>query len=348
MNSAPATLGRGAGRTLALGGIALVASGFALGEVYAIFISHVANGIIRTAWLDVIHASTAADGEALAAAFRRILELSDKRGRFMSTHSHIGAYGLFALGLAIIHPACRCGAGGLRIPALVFIAGAWIHVCGTFASHYFPLPAARFASLGQLCVIGAVLAFAVAWIRGDTAALTGTLQPRLRARNSRRLLGHGLGLVLAGMLFGLVFALGLTRDLEPGMFAAVRDAITAAAAGATDTAALEITRFKALQSQIAITAAAHSHAIEFGFLLMLLAFLEPFVMLSQRWRDRATIAVITGAWLLPLCVFLATIHGLVAAAAADIAGGITLAGLLAMFTGLLRSTGAADAPAVSR
>jgi hypothetical protein len=41
-------------------------------------------------------------------------------------------------------------------------------------------------------------------------------------------------------------------------------------------------------------------------------------------------------------VFLATIHGLTAAAAADIAGGFTLAGLIGMFIGILRSTGAAD------
>lgn len=346
MNSAAFTLERGAARTLVLGGLALVVAGFALGEIYAIFISHVANGIIKAAWLDVIRASTAADGEALAGAFGRILELSDKRGRFMSTHSHIGAYGLLALGLAIIHPGCRRGNGGLRLPALLFITGAWLHIFATFASHYFPLPAARIASFGQLCVIGAVLAFALAWLRGDTAALGPTLKARLAPRNSRWLLGNGLGLVLAGMAFGLVFALGLTRELEPGMFAAVRAAVEASASGAVDTAAAEITRFKTLQSRIAITAAAHSHAIEFGFLLMLLAFLEPFVMLSERWRARWTGAVIIGAWLLPVCVFLATIHGLAAAAAADIAGGITLAGLLGMFIGLLRATGAADAPAV--
>lgn len=347
MSSAAFTLERGAARTLALGGLALVVAGFVLGEIYAIFISHVANGIIKAAWLDVVRASGAADSETLAAAFGRILELSDKRGRFMSTHSHIGAYGLLALGLAIIHPGCRRGPGGMRLPALGFIAGAWLHIGATFASHYFPLPATRIGVVGQLCVIGALLAFAVAWLRGDAATLTDTLRSRLETRHSRWLLGHGLGLVIAGMLFGLVFAFGLTRDLEPGMFAAVRGAVNAAASGAADTAAVEITRFKALQSRIAITAAAHSHAIEFGFLLMLLAFLEPFVMLSQRWRDRWTRAVITGAWLLPLCVFLATIHGLAAAAAADIAGGITLAGLLGMFVGLLRATGAADAPAVN-
>lgn len=342
MNSAPLTLGRGAARTLVLGGIGLLVAGFALGEIYAIFISHIANGVIKSAWLDVVQAAAAADGTALDTAFARILDLSDKRGRFMSTHSHIGAYGLLALGLAIIHPGCRHGPGGLRLAAYGFIAGAWLHITGTFVSYYFPLPAARVAGVGQLLVIGALLAFAVAWLRGDTAALTETLRPRLRARNSRRLLGHGLALVIAGMGFGLWFALGLTGTLEPGMFEAIRAAVTATAAGATDTAALEIARFKTLQSQIAITAAAHSHAIEFGFLLLLLAFVEPFVMLAQRWRDRWTLAVIIGAWLLPVCVFLATIHGLTAAAAADLAGGVTLAGLIGLFIGLLRSTGVAD------
>lgn len=343
MNSTASTLGRGAARTLALGGLALVVTGFTLGEIYAIFVSHVANGIIKAAWLEVVRASAAPDHEALTAAFERILALSDKRGRFMSTHSHIGAYGLLALGLAIIHPACRHGAGGLRLAAMVFVGGAWLHVAATFASHYFPAPATWLGGLGQLGVIVALLAFALAWLRGDTAALAATLRPRLAARNSRWLLANGLALVIAGMLFGLVFALGLTREFEPGMFAAVHGAVEAVASGATDIAATEIARFKSLQSRIAITAAAHSHAIEFGFLLMLLAFLEPFVMLTQSWRDRWTRAVIAGAWLLPLCVFLASMHGLAAAAAADIAGGITLAGLLGMFVGLLRASGVADA-----
>ncbi|MGR9091042.1 MAG: hypothetical protein ACU85U_10740 [Gammaproteobacteria bacterium] len=342
MNSTPATLGRNGARTLALGGLGLAVAGFLLGEIYAIFISHVANGVIKAAWLDVVQATATANSEALEAAFARVLELSDKRGRFMSTHSHIGAYGLLALALAILHPGFRRSPGGLRMPALGLIAGAWLHCAGTFASHYLPGPATAVAMLGQLLVIGALLAFAVAWLRGDTAPLTDTLRPRLHARNSRWLLANGLALVIAGMGFGVWFALGLTRDLEPGMFDAIRAAVSAAAAGAADNAALAITRFKTLQSQIAITAAAHSHAIEFGFLLMLLAFLEPFVMLSQRWRRRWTNAVIIGAWLLPVCVFLATIHGLTAAAAADIAGGFTLAGLIGMFIGILRSTGAAD------
>ena len=42
---------------------------FALGEIYAIFISHIANGIIKAAWLDVVQATAAANAEALEAAF---------------------------------------------------------------------------------------------------------------------------------------------------------------------------------------------------------------------------------------------------------------------------------------
>ena len=106
-----------------------------------------------------------------------------------------------------------------------------------------------------------------------------------------------------------------------------------------------LTRFKRMQSKIAITAAAHSHAIELGFLMLLLAFVQRYVMLADAWRLRWARVLAIGAWILPVCVLLATRFGLRAAAFSDLFGGFVLAGLAAMAFGLVRHTGAADASA---
>jgi hypothetical protein len=103
--------------------------------------------------------------------------------------------------------------------------------------------------------------------------------------------------------------------------------------------------YRALQSKIAITAAAHSHAIEMGLMAILLAFVQSFVLLSERWKLRWARVFCVGSALLPVCIFLATLVGLVAAAFADLAGGLALAALMAMLIGLVRYSGAEDARA---
>jgi hypothetical protein len=44
---------------LALGGVAPAGCGMLLGEIYAVYISHAANGLIKQNWSDVIQAAVA-------------------------------------------------------------------------------------------------------------------------------------------------------------------------------------------------------------------------------------------------------------------------------------------------
>jgi hypothetical protein len=97
-----------------------------------------------------------------------------------------------------------------------------------------------------------------------------------------------------------------------------------------------------MQSKIGITAAAHSHAIEFGLIIILLAFIQRYVLLDDAWRLRWARVLAVGAYLLPVCVYLATMYGLRAAAFADLFGGMVMLGLIAMGYGIVRYTGAAD------
>ena len=66
------------------------------------------------------------------------------------------------------------------------------------------------------------------------------------------------------------------------------------------------------------------------------------MLFGERWRLRWARVVTTGAYLLPVCVYLATLYGLRAAAFADISGGLVVVGLLAMAVGIVRYTGVVD------
>jgi hypothetical protein len=68
-------------------------------------------------------------------------------------------------------------------------------------------------------------------------------------------------------------------------------------------------------------------------------------MLAEIWRMRWARVLSVGAYLLPVCVYLATFYGLRAAAFSDLFGGFVLTALSAMAFGLIRYTGAADAAA---
>jgi hypothetical protein len=168
---------------------------------------------------------------------------------------------------------------------------------------------------------------------------------QLASASARFLVKSGLLLILAGMTFGLYYAWQLVSVDEPAVYDSVQRAAAALATADADTALGETTRFKRMQSKIAITAAAHSHAIELGFLMLLLAFVQRYVMLADAWRLRWARVLAIGAWILPVCVLLATRFGLRAAAFSDLFGGFVLAGLAAMAFGLVRHTGAADASA---
>jgi hypothetical protein len=98
-----------------------------------------------------------------------------------------------------------------------------------------------------------------------------------------------------------------------------------------------------LQANVAVNIAAHTHFIEFGFLAMLLAFAQRYVLLREKWKRIWSWCVLVGGFFLPLFVWLEIYLGLFAGGLADAAGCIVAAGLAGMLAGVWRYTGAIDA-----
>lgn len=331
-------------RVLAIGGLLLVGVGMVVGEIYAIYISHVANAVIGRNWAGVIETAAGGDLAQMREHFAVILDLAEKRGRTMNSHSHLAAFGLLALVLALVQPWVELSARRRLQLVIVFFAGCLVQVAGVYVSYYTSQRLLYLSDVG-----GALLILAVAgtcWgMRRAAAGLSmrDLVAAALAPPASRWLVKSGLLLTLLGMSFGLFYAWQLVSADEPAVYASIEGASASLAAGDANSAAAEIVRFKRAQSKIAITAAAHSHAIEFGFLMLLLAFVQRYVMLSERWRLHWARTVSVGAFMLPVCVYLATLYGLRAAAFSDIFGAVVLLGLAAMAYGMVRYSGAVDA-----
>ena len=333
-----------AARLLAFCGIALLICGMLAGEIYAIYISHVANGIIRQSWLDLISAIGIGDRNGIGQHFAVIHDLTEKRGRIMYTHSHIGAYGLLALVLAHVQPYLNLNPDSRRSVAIVYVAGAILQFGAVYLSYYAGDWLFYLGDLGALMVIGACIRTLVALrlSAADTPSLNEQLAEQLAPAASRLLLKGGLLLIIGGMIFGLFYAWVLVSQDEPAVYDAINNA-TALIADADVAGSQEhLLSFKRGQSKIAITAAAHSHAIEFGFLMVMLALIQRFVLLQDKWRYTWASVLSVGAFALPVCVFLATSYGLRAAAFADISGALVLVALIAMGFGIVRYTGVVD------
>lgn len=332
-------------RILAIGGVLLVAAGMVVGEIYAIYISHVANGIIGQTWAAVIDTAARSDLEQMREHFAVIADLTEKRGRTMHGHSHLAAFGLLALVLALVQPCVELSSGTRLRLAIVFLIGCLLQVGGVYVSYYTNHLLLYVSDAGGILLIVALAG--TCW--GLRKAMAAGLPARdligeaLAPAASRWLVKSGLLLTLLGMAFGLFYAWQLVSADEPAVYASIEGAASSLASGDTTSAAAEITQFKRMQSKIAITAAAHSHAIEFGFLMLLLAFVQRFVMLSERWRLHWARTVSVGAFMLPVCVYLATRYGLRAAAFSDLFGAVVLLGLAAMTYGMVRYSGAVDA-----
>ena len=331
-------------RLLAFGGIAFVVCALLAGELYAIYVSHVANGVIGRTWPEILRAVVGGDVTALSEHFAVIDDLTAKRGRIMNTHSHLGGYGFLALALSYLQPYLGLDHRARRRVAIAFLIGAGVHCLGVYVSYYVGVWTAYVGDLGALMVIGACGAALLSLRAGaaDAPPLDEHLAVQLGPSSARYLMKAGLLLMILGMVFGLYYAWVLVTEHEPALYDAINSATALTAQGSSAEAVEQIGNFKRMQSRIAITAAAHSHAVEFGFLMLLLALVQRFVLLSDQWRLNWARFLSVGAFALPVCVYLANTYGLRAAAFSDLFGGVALVGLLAMAFGIVRHTGVAD------
>src|SRR5205823_6435244 len=199
-----------------------------------------------------------------------------------------------------------------------------IHYVGLAHS---PLPsigwASIFADFGGLLVLVATLAFLLGLVKHFASAERGAVQDNLladRSATGRLLLTGGIFLVLIGFLHGSHYAAFDLYRHEALDFNTLQQMTSAAAQEQPVAVENSLAAYGQLQGDKAVRIAAHAHIIEFGLLAMLLAFFQPYVYLSERWKRRWAWVLFSGSILLPVCVLLELNYGLLAGGLADFGG----------------------------
>ncbi len=342
----------GAQRLLLMGGIGLIVAGMIFGDIFAVFVLHQNSDSIGERLIAAAHAVAAEDSQAASTALQGIGGLLENRGTKVDAHVHIIDFGYVALLLALLQPYLALSDAGKRFFAQLFLWGAVLLPVGVFCIHYVGLRYSPFAAIGWASVVadfGGVLVLLalivesagfLGWLRGGRSRKepSGT-SPGWCAR---ALLTGGAVLVLAGFLHGAYYA-GVELDRAERSDQRTLGAILTSAAGQQIVAAEDGVRsYGGSQAAKAVQIAAHSHIIEFGFLAMLLAFVQPYVMLSETWRRRWVAVLLAGSVILPVFVLLELRLGLLAGGIADIGGALVIVALLGMLVGVIRYSGHAD------
>lgn len=164
--------------------------------------------------------------------------------------------------------------------------------------------------------------------------------------SARRLLTlAGIGMILAGMIFGDIFAVFVLHQNAARVGTSLAAAAQSAAAG--DAAAVD-SHFKntgAFLENRGTKVDTHVHLIAFGYLALMLALVQPWVKLSETVRRRLAWLLIYGAVLLPVGVFLIHYVGLAyspveaigwASIFADLGGLMALVATIAYLAGIWR------------
>jgi len=141
-----------------------------------------------------------------------------------------------------------------------------------------------------------------------SAPAEGTAFARLSAR--RLLTLGGIAMILAGMIFGDIFAVFVLHQNAARVGTSLAAAAQSAAAG--DAAAVG-SHFKdtgAFLENRGTKVDTHVHLIAFGYLALMLALVQPWVKLSEAVRRRLAWLLVCGAVLLPVGVFLIHYVGL--------------------------------------
>ena len=162
----------------------------------------------------------------------------------------------------------------------------------------------------------------------------------------RVLIIGGITLVVAGMIFGDVFAVFILHQNANRIgdaMTAVTDAVAAKDSAAVDAHFKNVGR---LLENRGTKVDAHVHVIDFGYLALLLALIQPYVALAERARKRLAVLFIIGAVTLPVSVFSIYYVGLRysplstigwASILADLGGLLVIIACVGELIGLLRS-----------
>src|SRR6476646_2277416 len=123
--------------------------------------------------------------------------------------------------------------------------------------------------------------------------------------SARRLLAlGGIALILIGMLFGDIFAVFVLHQNASRVGASLASAAHAALAGDTALVDASFQDVGSFLENRGTKVDTHVHAIDFGFLALLLAILLPWIAFSEATKHRLAWLFLIGASLLPVGVFL--------------------------------------------
>jgi hypothetical protein len=261
--------------------------------------------------------------------------------------------GYLAILLALIQPYVALAPRRKKLLAGLFVTGGLLLPVGIFLIHYVGLAYSPFAAIGWASVLadaaGAVLIFVLigqAWGLWRFLDAHGNASepalPTERTWERRTLTAGGVVLVLLGFLYGAWYAgFDLYRH-EAREGSILKTMLSTATVGQSGTV-VAVADYGSLAAEKAVKIAAHSHLIEFGLLAMLLSFVQPYVQLSDVWKRRWVIVLLTGSIVLPVFVLLELKLGLWAGGIADVGGLLVIVGLMGMLVGVLRYSGRLDA-----
>jgi hypothetical protein len=161
----------------------------------------------------------------------------------------------------------------------------------------------------------------------------------------RLLLLGGIGLILVGMIFGDIFAVFVLHQNAARVGASLAAASHAALAGDSDAVANNFQELGGFLENRGTKVDTHVHLIAFGYLALMLALLAPWMAVSSNTKKRLAWLFLSGAGLLPICVFLIHYVGLVysplksigwASIFADLGGLFVIVAVLGYLFGLVK------------
>src|SRR5437763_4167757 len=124
-------------------------------------------------------------------------------------------------------------------------------------------------------------------------------------RSARRLLLlGGLGLILAGMVFGDIFAVFILHQNAAHVGAGLSAAAHSALAGDSGSIPAIFQNVGSFLENRGTKVDTHVHMIDFGYLALMLALLQPWVGFGESGKRKLAWIFLVGAWVLPVGVFL--------------------------------------------
>jgi hypothetical protein len=126
----------------------------------------------------------------------------------------------------------------------------------------------------------------------------------------RLLLLGGIGLILSGMFFGDIFAVFTLHQNAARVGTSLAAAADAALAGNRQAVLANFQNVGAFLENRGTKVDTHVHMIDFGYLALMLAILQPWLAFREGVKKKLAWIFLTGAWLLPVGVYLIHYVGL--------------------------------------